>query len=200
MHDEQYFRYYKLTGTAVSDIDAQFAPIPARRTEILSELLKATGAVAVIEKDGWGENGSLVSAVVFAASHPFPVPVKILRKDQFEGQSVVQVSGKGNTKEGKAFNAEMRQHLDTANSKLKDAPVYADFLIKHFNIRCCSIGGPVAGRPFGSKMISTRCGHIKGDKNTLVFAIPNASGNDKQPEVPAEFVEITYGQFYDLTN
>ncbi|MEM0550453.1 MULTISPECIES: DUF5420 family protein [Aeromonas] len=198
MKPEEYYRYYKLSGETAKKVNAEYkATVPENRSKIIAELFAATGAIVFCERHDWGENGTFVSSICFPADHPFEVPVKILNKDKFEGRDVVIVSGKGNTKEARSFNAKIREQIDTANKKLKDAPTYIDYLIKHFNIQCCTIGAPM-GR--GAAMISTHCGQSKNDENVLVFAIPNANGHANQPSVPPEFVEITYGQFYDLTN
>lgn len=201
MQPEEFYRYYKLTGPAAQAVNDDYSGIPAIRTEVLSELLSNTGAVAICENHDWGKNGSLVSNVAFLADHPFKVPVTVRNRDKFEGRDVVVVTGRGNTKEARAFNAEIAEHISAANQKLKDAPSYIDFLITRFNVQCCTIGWGMTGR-HGAAMISTHCGQSKNDKNVLLFAIPIPNENDrsKSPEIPAEFKEITYGQFYDLTN
>ncbi|MNI55890.1 hypothetical protein D3C77_700380 [compost metagenome] len=49
-------------------------------------------------------------------------------------------------------------------------------------------------------MLFSRCGTTAHSDEVLLFAIPTNADGCRQPEIPLSFVEITYGQFYDLTN
>lgn len=148
---------------------------------------------------GWGENGSLVKSLVFAADYDFGAPVTVIHRDNIEGREVVVVRGKGRAKEARDLNSSLARYVRDANDDLAELPSFKDYLINHYQIACNGIGAP-SPRGYGAYMISTNCGAQPGSKDVLLFAVPVKSDGCRQPEIPPSFVEITYGQFYDLTN
>lgn len=199
MSNEKYYRYFRVSGPEVVKLLAGYGEIEAKRKQVLEKMLKDSGAVAFTESRGWGENGSLVMDLVFKEDHDFGTPVTITRRDRLDGQKIIIAHGKGRTKEARALNEKLKGYVREANDVLKNTPSFKDYLIQHYNVQCNGIGGPVE-RGFGSYMISTNCGKQPGSDDTLLFAIPVKSDGCRQPEIPASFEEITYGQFYDLSN
>ena len=199
MSNEKYYRYFRVSGPEVVTLLADYDAIQVKRKEVLDKMLKDSGALSYTERRHWGENGTFVGSLVFRADHDFGTPVTIERKDRWEGQAVVIVHGKGRTKEARAFTEKLRGYVKAANDELEKLPKFKDYLIEHYQVQCNGIGGPVPGRS-GSAMLSTYCGKQPESDDTLLFAIPVKSDGCRQPEIPASFEEITYGQFYDLSN
>lgn len=199
MSNEKYYRYFRVSGPEVVTLLADYDAIQVKRKEVLDKMLQDSGAIAFTEMRDWGENGTLVRSLCFRADHDFGTPVTIDRRDRYDGQDVVIVHGKGRTKEARAFTEKLKGYVKAANDELKKAPSFRDYLIQHYQVACNGIGGP-SERGFGSYMISTNCGKQPGSDDTMLFAIPIKSDGCKQPEIPASFEEITYGQFYDLNN
>lgn len=124
----------------------------------------------------------------------------IKREDFFDGKRVVIARGKGNTKEGRAYNKELDAVIHEANAKLKALPEWNDYITNHYGIMRTGIGGQ-SGRGFGFAMLSTYGGKHPRRDDCLIFAIPN-NKEEKHGEVviPDGFKKITYGQFYDIAN
>lgn len=199
MSNEKYYRYFRVSGPEVVELNAKYEEIASTRQNTLEKMLKDSGAIAYTERRGWGENGTLVGALVFSAKHDFGTEVTIKRRDFFEGKEAVIVRGKGRTAAARELNSRLEGFVREANEVLAKAPSYRDYLINHYQVACNGIGGP-SERGFGSYMISTNCGKQPGSDDALLFAIPVKSDGCRQPEIPASFEEITYGQFYDLSN
>lgn len=199
MSNEKYYRYFRVSGPEVAELNAKHAEFRENRQAALEKMLKDSGAVAYTEISRWGETATLVCSLVFLADHDFGTEVTIKRHDYQDGKKVVIVRGKGRTAEARELNAKLEGYVREANEVLAKAPTYHDYLINHYQVQCCGIGGPVPGSS-GSAMLSTYCGRQPGNKETLLFAIPMKSDECGQPEIPASFEEITYGQFYDLCN
>lgn len=199
MNNEKYYRYFRVSGPEVVTLLADYDAISAKRKLVLEKMLQDSGAVAYTERRGWGENGTLVESLVFSAKHDFGTEVTIKRRDHLDGKPIVIVRGKGRTAEARELNQRLEGYVREANEVLAKAPSFRDYLIQHYQVACDGIGGPTE-RGFGSYMISTNCGKQPGSDDTLLFAIPIKSDGCRQPEVPASFEEITYGQFYDLSN
>lgn len=201
MSNEKNYRYYTVTGDEVIELNNAYDAIAVTRSQILDKMTNDSGAIAWTTRSGWGEYGTLVQELAFKANHTFSVPVKVVRTDWFDNQKVIIVKGRGRTSEARAFNAELAAHIKTANDVLKNNPAYQEYLISHYNVKLCTLGAPSSSRIGAVSMISTYCGTKPGDRTTLLFAIPiPREKNDKQPEVPANFTEVTYGQFYDMSN
>lgn len=204
MSNEKYYSYYRVTGPEVAELNALYTEIEASRKAALAKMLQDSGAIAYTESGGWGNKVKLVQSLVFAADYDFGIEVTIKRRDFFNGKQAVIVRGKGSTKAAREFNARIQSYVSDANSVLRDAPDYQGYLIQHYQVESSGFGAPVAGgSKFGVSMISTYCGQSHDDKNTLLFAIPDTVltvGEKRRVAVPASFEEITYGQFYDMTN
>lgn len=199
MNNEKYYRYFRVSGAEPAKLLADYVDVDTKREQVLEKMLQDSGAIAYTERRAWGENGTLVASLVFKADHDFGIPVTIDRKDYFDGQRVVIVHGKGNSKEARAFTAKLKGYVKDANDELANVPSFKDYLIQHYQVACNGIGAPAeSGR--GSYMISTNCGKQPGSDDTLLFAIPMKSDGCRVPEIPDSFEEITYGQFYDLTH
>lgn len=199
MSNEKYYRYFKVTGGEAAKLLAGYDAVSTKRDQVLEDVKARSGAVMLAMRFGWGENGSLVESLVFAADYDFGAPVTITHRDSIEGREVVVVRGKGRTKEARELNARLSLCVREANDSLAELPLFKDYLINHYQIACNGIGAPSA-RGYGAYMISTNCGAQPGTKDVLLFAVPVKSDGCRQPEIPPSFVEITYGQFYDLTN
>ncbi|HGL4050736.1 TPA: Eac protein, partial [Enterobacter hormaechei] len=149
---------------------------------------------------GWGGGGGLLNGFVWDKGYQFPCPMTIKREEMFDGKRVVLGRGKGNTKEGRAFNKELDAVMEEANKKLKSLPEWKDYIVNHYGIMRTGIGGQ-SGRGFGFAMLSTYGGKHPGRDDCLVFAIPNnKEERHGEVEIPGNFQKITYGQFYDIVN
>lgn len=71
-----------------------------------------------------------------------------------DGKRVVIARGKGNTKEGRAYNKELDAIMHNANAKLKSLPEWNYYITNHYGIMRTGIGGQ-SGRGFGFVMLST---------------------------------------------
>jgi len=195
---EKFYRYFKVTGQEVVYLLAAYEPIDAKRKQVIKGMLEESGAAGYAESRGWGENGSTVQALWFLADHDFGAPVTIAHRTHDDGKDMVVVRGKGTSKAAKDLNAKLRGYIKAANDQLTDLPSFHDYLIKHYGVACTGLGGRV-GSGFGVAMLQTKCGVAPGSKDTLLFAVPTKSEGCRQPEIPASFTEMTYGQFYDLS-
>ena len=84
----------------------------------------------------------------------FRAPVTIKREDFWEGQRVIVVSGKGNTKDGREYNKKLDAVIREANEQLKSLPEWKDYIVNHYGIARTCIGEQ-SGRGFGFAMLST---------------------------------------------
>lgn len=191
MSNEKFYDHYQTDAETASKVRALFdKEVGNKRNDALAKLLKITGAVAWCEKSSaWGSDQTLVRGVVYPIED-FEIPkhVKMIRGCTFEGKHCVEVRGELNSNAGREFN----KHIDACNDILRTAPKFTDWVVTHFDVMSTGLGGPCPnGR--GVSMISTyggRCGDV------LVFAV--AKG-DRKVDVPECFEQITYGQFYDMT-
>ncbi|MDE9477055.1 DUF5420 family protein [Xenorhabdus bovienii] len=191
---ERDFKYYRLTGDVVKQIDDEYDLINENRQQVINQAMDKIDAKNVSWSNGWGSTE--VGGFAFPIDKEFPIPMKIIRSTN----ELKVVRAKANSKAGKEFNKQMDDLIKETNKKLEKFPSYKYFLINKFNIQCCTVGTPEPHHKYGIPMISTRAGKANKDDGTLLFAIPNAKEHDKQPEVPECFEEITYGVFYDLAD
>ena len=191
MSNEKYYRYFRLSGQEVKDLDAKYEPLHQQRLEAIKRMQEASGAVGfTLTSKTFGGKAGLIKSLAFPADHDFGVPVTIKYRNRIDSKPVVIVRGKRNTKEGRAFNSKLDAWVAVANEEIGEAIPYTSWIIEHYGIHCSEI--------HGSSLISTYGGKCS-DKDVLLFAIPVVlRGN--APEIPASFEEITYGQFYDLSN
>mgnify|MGYP000869505746 FL=1 len=196
----KFYDYYMVEGDEVKSLIAGYDDIGEQRNSILPEAAGKVGAIAWTTSSGWGGGGGLLSGFVWEKGYQFPCPMTIKREEMFDGKRVVLGRGKGNTKDGRAFNKELDAVMEEANKKLKSLPEWKDYIVNHFGIMRTGIGGP-SGRGFGFAMLSTYGGKHPGRDDCLVFAIPNnKEERHGEVEIPGNFQKITYGQFYDIAN
>lgn len=196
----KFYDYYTVEGEEVKSLIAGYDAIREQRNFILPEAAGKVGAIAWTTSSGWGGGGGLLNGFVWEKGYEFPCPMTIKREEMFDGKRVVLGRGKGNTKEGRAYNKELDAVMDEANKKLKSLPEWKDYIVNHYGIMRTGIGGQ-SGRGFGFAMLSTYGGKYPGRDDCLVFAIPNnKEERHGEVEIPANFQKITYGQFYDIVN
>lgn len=196
----KFYDYYMVEGDEVKSLIAGYDDIREQRNSILPEAAEKVGAIAWTTSSGWGGGGGLLSGFVWEKGYQFPCPMTIKREEMFDGKRVVLGRGKGNTKEGRAYNKELDSVMEEANKKLKSLPEWKDYIVNHYGIMRTGIGGQ-SGRGFGFAMLSTYGGKHPGRDNCLVFAIPNnKEERHGEVEIPDNFQKITYGQFYDIAN
>ncbi|EHF5026554.1 EaC protein [Enterobacter hormaechei] len=196
----KFYDYYVVEGDEVKSLIAGYDEIREQRNAILPEAAGKVGAIAWTTSTGWGGGGGLLSGFVWEKGYQFPCPMTIKREEMFDGKRVVLGRGKGNTKEGRAFNKELDAVMEEANKKLKSLPEWKDYIVNHYGIMRTGIGGQ-SGRGFGFAMLSTYGGKHPGRDDCLVFAIPNnKEERHGEVEIPGNFQKITYGQFYDIVN
>ena len=195
----KFYDYYMVEGDEVKSLIAGYDDIREQRNSILPEAAGKVGAIAWTTSSGWGGGGGLLSGFVWEKGYQFPCPMTIKREEMFDGKRVVLGRGKGNTKEGRAYNKELDAVMEEANKKLKSLPEWKDYIVNHGIMRT-GIGGQ-SGRGFGFAMLSTYGGKHPGRDDCLVFAVPN-SKEERHGEIviPDSFKKITYGQFYDIAN
>lgn len=198
MSNEKFYRYYKVTGAEAAKLLADYNAVGDKRDEIIKSARSHLGAILHTELRDWGGK-TKVAEFVFSADHQFPCEIKVVRRDKVDGKDVVIVSGKGRSKDAKDFNSMMSKALRQLNNELEAYPKFKDYLIDHYSVRCSGLGA-TSDRGWGVAMLSTNCGKAAGLDDLLLFAIPSKADESKQPEIPASFEEITYGQFYDLSN
>ncbi|MBG0617751.1 Eac protein [Enterobacter hormaechei] len=196
----KFYDYYMVEGDEVKSLIAGYDDIGEQRNSILPEAAGKVGAIAWTTSSGWGGGGGLLNGFVRDKGYQFPCPMTIKREEMFDGKRVVLGRGKGNTKEGRAFNKELDAVMEEANKKLKSLPEWKDYIVNHYGIMRTGIGGQ-SGRGFGFAMLSTYGGKHPGRDDCLVFAIPNnKEERHGEVEIPGNFQKITYGQFYDIVN
>lgn len=196
----KFYDYYMVEGDEVKSLIAGYDDIRVQRNSILPEAASKVGAIAWTTSSGWGGGGGLLSGFVWEKGYQFPCPMTIKREEMFDGKRVVLGRGKGNTKEGRAYNKELDAVMEEANKKLKSLPEWKDYIVNHYGIMRTGIGGQ-SGRGFGFAMLSTYGGKHPGRDDCLVFAIPNnKEERHGEVEIPGSFQKITYGQFYDIAN
>ena len=196
----KFYDYYLVEGEDVRSLIIGYEEINQQRNSILPDAAGKVGAIAWTTSSAWGGGGGLLSGFVWEKGYEFPCPMTIKREEVFDGKRVVLGRGKGNTKEGRAYNKELDAVMEEANKKLKSLPERKDYIVNHYGIMRTGIGGQ-SGRGFGFAMISTYGGKHPRRDDCLVFAIPN-NKEDRHGEVviPDNFQKITYGKFYDIVN
>lgn len=196
----KFYDYYMVEGEEVKSLIAGYDDIREQRNSILPEAAGKVGAIAWTTSSGWGGGGGLLNGFVWEKGYQFPCPMTIKREEMFDGKRVVLGRGKGNAKDGRAFNKELDAVMEDANKKLKSLPEWKDYIVNHYGIMRTGIGGQ-SGRGFGFAMLSTYGGKHPGRDDCLVFGIPNnTEERHGEVEIPGNFQKITYGQFYDIVN
>ncbi|MHB9329666.1 Eac protein [Phytobacter ursingii] len=196
----KHYDYYMVEGEDVKSLIEGYDKISSERNLWLLEAANKVGAVAWTLTSNWGGEGGLLQSFAFYKAHHFPCPITIKGEDIFDGRRVIIARGKGNTKEGRAYNKELDAVRDEANRKLKALPQWSSYIINHYGIMRTGIGSQ-SDRGFGFAMLSTYGGKHPLREDCLIFAIPN-NKEERHGEVviPANFQRITYGKFYDIAN
>ena len=193
MGNEAYYEYYRYVDNGLSETYEK--EVGSKRKDILKQLLETTGAVAYTASNSWcGQEVVREMVYPFDTEHKELPHVKTMRVDFFEGNKVVVLSGKGNRKDGIAFNKPVKD----ANEALKDLPDFKAWVIAKLGVQRTGLGGRhESGR--GTSMLSTDFGMREG---VYFFRIPNnkTDGASKPVNVPDGFEPLTYGQWYDLIN
>lgn len=196
----KHYDYYMVEGESVKALIDGYKEIKKQRLDIFTSSVEKVGAVAHTVTSGWGGGGGLLESFAWEKLFNFPCAVTVKREDIFDGKRVVIARGKGNTKEGRAYNKEIDLIRNEANSKLKLLPTWNDYIVNNYGIMRTGIGGK-SGSGFGFAMLSTYGGKHPDRDDALLFAIPN---NNKERHVeiniPESFKKLTYGQFYDIAN
>ncbi|EAA4267331.1 Eac protein [Salmonella enterica subsp. enterica serovar Corvallis] len=196
----KYYDYYMVEGDDVKELISSYDTINEQRNSILPAAAEQVGAIAWTTTRNWGGRGGLLQSFVWEKGYEFPCQITIKREDFWNGKRVVIARGKGNTKEGRAYNKELDAVIHEANVKLKALPEWNDYIANHYGIMRIGIGCQ-SGRGFGFAMLSTYGGKHPQRDDCLIFAIPN-NKEEQHGEVviPDAFKKITYGQFYDIAN
>lgn len=196
----KYYDYYMVEGEDVKTLIKSYDEIRDKRNALLAEAVKKVGAIAWTTTRNWGGGGGLLENFVWEKDFKFPCLITIKHEDFFDGKRVVIARGKGNTKEGRAYNKELDAVRQDVNQELKSLPEWNDFIINHYGIMRTGIGGQ-SGKGFGFAMLSTHGGKHPTRDDTLMFRIPNdKSDGHTQVDIPENFIKMTYGQFYDIVN
>lgn len=200
----KHYDYYKVEGQAVKALIDGYNAIEEQRKEIINGILGEFGAAGFIDSAGWGDKGGLIQSLAWPSDHQFPCQMTVKRRDFLGDQHVIIARGKANTADGREFNKKLDASLRAANEKLKSLPVWQAYIIDHYGVLRTGFGS-AADRGWGISMLTTYGGRCPGRDDCLLFAIPNSKA--KEPgevrhgsvEIPPEFQQLTYGQFYDLT-
>ncbi|MFI4031741.1 Eac protein [Klebsiella quasipneumoniae] len=196
----KYYDYYMVEGEDVKALIDSYDIILDKRNALLPEAVKKVGAIAWTTTSSWGGGGGLLENFVWEKDFKFPCQMTIKREAFFDGKRVVIARGKGNTKEGRAYNKELDAVRQEVNKQLKSLPDWEDFIINHYGIMRTGLGGP-SGKGFGFAMLSTHGGKHPARQDALLFRIPNdKSENHSAVVIPDNFQKLTYGQFYDIVN
>ncbi|EHT0294672.1 DUF5420 family protein [Salmonella enterica] len=196
----KYYDYYMVEGDDVKALIKSYDTINDQRNSILSTAAEKVGAIAWVAPRSWGGEGGLLQSFVWEKGYEFPCQITIKREDFWDGKRVVIARGKGNTKEGRAYNKELNAIIHDANTRLKDLPEWNDYIANHYGIMRTGIGGQ-SGRGFGFAMLSTYGGKHPQRDDCLIFAIPNNKEEQHgEVSIPEGFQKITYGQFYGIAN
>lgn len=197
MSNEKHYDYYVVNAEESAAVHAAYNETVAdKRKEVQQELLDKTGAVAWREQSNWGKPDFICELVYPRDSELIlGAHIKHERRDMYNGEEVVSVRGKLNSKAGKAFN----QPMHDANALLAELPDFPDWLVHvHYKVSRTGLGGP-SQRRFGTCMLSTSGGFATNKREQLVFRIPNDdSERHGRVEVPASFEKVSYGRYFDL--
>lgn len=194
MANEKHYDYY-ITSKEVKEekLKEHAEKFGDKRKNAIKEMCDKYGAIAYTTRNSWG-NGEYVSELIFEAEHDFLDPSKFkLRPVEFDNKSCFAVSGKGNRKQGIAFNKD----INALNKELRDIPNFTDWVVEDFGVMRTGFGEP-APSGHGMYMLETK-GGVVGD--FLGFMIPNnMEEKHGKIKIPECFEKITYGKWYDLTN
>jgi hypothetical protein len=206
MNEKNFFYFASDADTASRMLTTHQESIAPKRQAAIDELyLEAGGAIAHTESSPWG-GVSHIDYLVFPGSHAITKEkhIKFLERRKHEGKTVAIVTGRGNFKDGKAFNARIR----ATNEKIKDLPIFTDWVVNHLDAQRACLGAP---NPHGSgvSMISSQAGMVTSGEGErlLLLRIPkriervgDSEAKEEPFPTPEGFRELSYGQFYDMAN
>ncbi|AUR81454.1 hypothetical protein NVP1005O_57 [Vibrio phage 1.005.O._10N.286.48.F2] len=191
MSQEKHYDYFKYEN---KELQPKYnEEVGSKRTESLRKMLEGSGALAYTNSSSWGGVETVGELV-----YPYDTELKSLphvmniRSDYYDGQKIVVLRGKLNSKAGKDFN----KWIDQARDEIKDLPDFKAWVIKSLDVGRTGLGGAhESGR--GTAMLSTDFGMRDG---VYLFRIPKDScdGISGTNEVPEGFESISYGQWYDI--
>lgn len=191
MSQEKHYDYFKYEN---KELQPKYNDeIGSKRTESLRKMLEGSGALAYTSSSSWGGVETVRELV-----YPYETELKDLphvmniRSDRYDGQRVVVLRGKLNSKAGKDFN----KWINQARDEIKDLPDFKSWVIETLDVNRTGLGGAhSSGR--GTAMLSTDFGMRDG---VYLFRIPKDScdGISGTNEVPEGFKSISYGQWYDI--
>ena len=189
MSNAKYYTYYKSkpAGCAAA-LSIHGTTIEVPRMKVVNDALAEFDAIGLSTQSHWGKPPSVVGLVVLPGHKLIDAPYMMATRYHDKDGVHFVVRGKGNRKPGIALNA----RISAISAELRKMPTFTDWVVEHFGIMHTGLGGP--GARGGTSMLSTyggTCGDV------LVFAIP--SEDIDRVDIPDELTEITYGQFYDMT-
>lgn len=194
------YDYYMVEGASVRELISGYDSIRERRNSALQDAVSKAGAVAWTTSRSFGGGGGLLDGFAWEKGFEFPCQMTIKRDETFDGKRIVIGRGKGNTKEGRAYNKVLDSIKSEANEVLKSLPEWRDYIVNHYGVMRTGIGSQ-ADRGFGFAMLSSYGVKMRGRDDCLLFAIPNDDdGWHREFTIPSDFKKITYGQFYDIVN
>lgn len=193
MSQEKYYDYFKYEN---KELQSKYnEEVGLKRTESLRKMLEGSGALAYTASNSWGGVETVRELVYPYDSELKSLPyVMNIRTGHYEGQKVVVLRGKLNSKDGKNFN----KWIDQARDEIKDLPDFKAWVIDSLNIKRTGLGGThESGR--GTAMLSTDFSMRDG---VYLFRIPKNScdGISGTSEVPETFEPLSYGQWYDMND
>lgn len=192
MSNEKHYRYYLSDETKCKEMLGRYdKEIASQRDGVLENLLKESGALAYTPVSNWGR-AETIAELVFKPDHSITTEKYVkTRISEFENEPVICVRGKNNSNAGKSFN-----HLITeVNKTLSSLPKFTDWVVSELGLMKTGFGAST-GR--GTAMLQTKGGTVG---EVLGFMVPR-SDDEKHGtvEIPDCLTEVTYGQWYDLTN
>lgn len=196
----KHYDYYMAEGEDVKALIAGYDSIREQRNNALQKAASQVGAVAWTTSRCFGGGGGLLDGFAWEKGFEFPCPMTIKREEMFDGKRIVLGRGKGNTKEGRAYNKVLDAVKLDANTVLKNLPEWRDYIINHFGVMRTGIGAQ-AERGYGFAMLTSYAVRVRERDDCLVLAIPNGDdGWHGEVVIPDNFQKLTYGQFYDIVN
>ncbi|CAM0103285.1 putative Eac protein [Vibrio phage 207E29.1] len=187
-HYDYYITSKEVKGQKIKEHQLKFGE---KRTEMIQSLCDEFGAVGYTVRNNWG-GADFVCELVFSANHDHCAnPFMKKRAIVFEGENCFAIRGKGNRKDGIAFN----KKISDLNLVIKEIPKFTDWIVDDFGVMRTGMGEST-GR--GVEMLQS-AGGVLGDG--LGFRIPNCK-QDRHGDVtiPDCFKKITRGQWVDMTD
>ncbi|GKX54050.1 hypothetical protein SOASR030_01620 [Leminorella grimontii] len=195
----KHYDYFKVEGEDVKAMIAKYDEIADKRQSVINDLCNKFEAIGYTDSTGFGDKGSFVRNLIWPADFKFAQPMTIKLRSYIDGKPAILARGKGNSKEGRAFNKSLDAAIADCNKQLATLPSWQAYIIEHYDVMKTGIGGSSG---LGLAMLTTYGGKYPGRDDCLLFAIPNNKNEKRHGKitVPENFQKLTYGQFYDITN